>query len=179
MILSKTVFVKLNGNNIKHYKDKGYDLSPFYHVGKGGYDCFHVGFLEVKVEDLLPKSRVEILTACDICGKERWVMHCNREDICRDCAVKREEYRKNMSLIKTGKKHSEESIEKMREYYYTVRYPGKEPVVDEAKKERNKIRNRNRYDYEKWKRDIFKKYNNTCQKCGEKDTIMNTQGETE
>ena len=54
MIIDKEVIVKPNNHSIKHYIDKGYDAK-----------CKQE--LLVKVEDLLPNSKVNILAKCDYC----------------------------------------------------------------------------------------------------------------
>ena len=58
MILSKYVDVKISNNQIKYFKEKGYNI-------KGGNEI-----VSIKVIDLLNGSGVKIKAKCDICGKE-------------------------------------------------------------------------------------------------------------
>lgn len=59
MILSKYVDVKISNNQIKYYKEKGYDI-------KGGNEIF-----SIKVSDLPLGSGSKIKVKCDICEKEK------------------------------------------------------------------------------------------------------------
>lgn len=58
MILTETVHLKPHGNQIKYFKERGYEFSPHEEI-------------DVKVEDLPPKSGVRIEIACDICGHKK------------------------------------------------------------------------------------------------------------
>jgi hypothetical protein len=59
MILSKCVDVKISNNQIKYYKDLGYNV-------KGGNEI-----MSVNVLDLPNNSGVKIKVKCDICEKEK------------------------------------------------------------------------------------------------------------
>ena len=55
MIISKTVFIKVNNRYVKYYKSKGYQI-------KGG------DIIEVKIDDLTANSNVLIEISCDYCA---------------------------------------------------------------------------------------------------------------
>ena len=57
MIITKTVFLKIEGKNYKPYKLKGYVFN-------------WRDTIEIKIEDLLSNSNVKIIAKCDICGTE-------------------------------------------------------------------------------------------------------------
>jgi hypothetical protein len=59
MILSNYVKIKISNNQIRYYKNKGYDV-------KGGNEE-----LNIKVLDLPSNSGVKIKVRCDICGNEK------------------------------------------------------------------------------------------------------------
>ena len=59
MILSETVRLKPHGNQIKHFKNLGYKFSPKDEI-------------DVKVEDLQPRSHMPVYIACDLCGREKY-----------------------------------------------------------------------------------------------------------
>lgn len=73
-ILTKEVEVRLNGNNIKHYKELGYEI-PMREASKTlkskGVDYVaDLGkIINVKVDDLPLKSNMPIEVMCDYCGK--------------------------------------------------------------------------------------------------------------
>lgn len=64
MILDKTVKLYARPNICQYYWDKGY-------IFKGN------SLIEVKIEDLPPKSNQKIRVACDICGKESIINYCD------------------------------------------------------------------------------------------------------
>ena len=64
MILSEYVDVKISNNQIKYFKEKGYDI-------KGGNEI-----ISIKVSDLPNGSGCRIKAKCDICGKETEVNFC-------------------------------------------------------------------------------------------------------
>jgi len=59
MILSNVVNVKISNNQIKYYKEKGYDII-------GGNEI-----KEIKVSDLPPNSGQKIRVECDFCGTQK------------------------------------------------------------------------------------------------------------
>lgn len=100
MIINQTVQVKINANNIQHFKKKGYDIpmkkvESTYTKIKGIDYVYDIGALiDVKPEDLLPSSKVQIDVICDYCGEyigKR--LYCNRyrgvqivnKDACKKC----------------------------------------------------------------------------------------------
>ena len=56
MIITETVFIKMNGKHISKYRDKG-------------YICNVNDIIEVKIEDVAKSSKIRIKTKCDECGK--------------------------------------------------------------------------------------------------------------
>jgi len=61
MILTKSVRIKISNNQIKYYKEKGYNI-------KGGNEI-----KEIKVSDLPNNSGQKIKVKCDICNNEKYI----------------------------------------------------------------------------------------------------------
>ena len=59
MILSKYVDVKISNNQIKYYKDKGYDVNGSNEIK------------EISVSDLPNNSGAKIKVICDVCETEK------------------------------------------------------------------------------------------------------------
>lgn len=90
------VLVNLNGNNIKFYENKGYEIPR--HVDKKGRALVKIGTeILVKIEDLSVSSECLVTKICDICKCEipkpqpyLWVIHyrknTNGVDKCSVCA---------------------------------------------------------------------------------------------
>lgn len=57
MLLTKEVEVKVNGNMVNYYQNKG-------------YDCKCNSKIKVKIEDLKLNSNVEVIVLCDYCSEE-------------------------------------------------------------------------------------------------------------
>jgi hypothetical protein len=62
MILSKSVFVKMNSKHIRKYIEKGYLCKPG-------------DILEIKVEDLLTESHSKVKVKCDVCEYEKEIKY--------------------------------------------------------------------------------------------------------
>ena len=77
MLVSKNIIIKVNGNMVKYYREKG-------------YDCKANDLIEIDVNDLPTKSNVHIKVKCDYCGKEYDVRYCdylkqNHDNACYEC----------------------------------------------------------------------------------------------
>ncbi len=86
MILSKTVTVILGGKTTKHYENLGYIIPR--HINKNDSNRLRVKVgteIEVRVEDLTPKSTAIIEAICDECGIQRFVKFSNYKSICKRC----------------------------------------------------------------------------------------------
>ncbi|MCK9477548.1 MAG: hypothetical protein M0R46_16660 [Candidatus Muirbacterium halophilum] len=59
MILTKELEIKISNNQIKYYKEKGYNV-------KGGNEI-----KKIRIEDLPKNSGQKIMVKCDICGIEK------------------------------------------------------------------------------------------------------------
>ena len=73
-ILTKEVEVRLNGNNIKHYKNLGYEIpmreaSKILKIKGVDYVADLGKIINVKVNDLPLKSNILIEAMCDYCGE--------------------------------------------------------------------------------------------------------------
>ena len=95
MLISETIKIRIASRNYKYYRDKGY---IFEKVGD---------IIDVKVEDLPPKTHAKVKVKCDICGKifERKCEKRNKgtyqnfDTCCRKCT---EEYNKIVCKEKYG-----------------------------------------------------------------------------
>lgn len=107
-LISKTVMVRWNGSNKKHYEELGYE-----YTSRG--DLF-----EVKVKDLPKGSGVMIEYCCDNCGELHNISYCyynqkttqNGKVYCKNCAnklLKQEERRK--TKLKKSKSFKQWCIE--------------------------------------------------------------------
>lgn len=89
MILTKIVEVELSPRNVAYYEEKGYVI-PRKKDSRGRINYTKGTKIKVKIEDLMPTAKVKVLTKCEICGKEKFVVY--------DSIV----YRKNSRFLKTG-----------------------------------------------------------------------------
>ncbi|GCD10426.1 hypothetical protein [Clostridium tagluense] len=70
MLITKTVMLKLNGQNVKHLENLGYKIER--RQDKWGSFSFKTGTeIEVKVEHLKEGSHINIKCSCDYCLKKR------------------------------------------------------------------------------------------------------------
>ena len=96
MLLSKTIKVKVASPNMKYYKSLGYEI-PFHYdnqhrkVSKGE-------IIEVKVEDLSPKSEELVEVECDYCGEKYLILWRNyleamgspiKKIACKKCKIEK------------------------------------------------------------------------------------------
>jgi hypothetical protein len=73
-ILEKEVWVGLSGNNIKYWKDKGYQIS--IRKNKNGRITVAKGQkILVRITDLPPKSVIKVTKVCDICGRRSYTQY--------------------------------------------------------------------------------------------------------
>jgi hypothetical protein len=149
MILDKEVEVKLAHKNIKYYEELGYEI-PRYKDTKYNMVVKRGTTINVKINDLMPKSKVKVLCKCDnpdCKSKPRLVKYQNlkRSDgkyYCYDCAVQMDDRndklrqinigrkasidtKRKMSNVRIGTKRSEETKRKMKEIYNTDEYKAK------------------------------------------------------
>ena len=95
MLVSKTVEVELNPNNIKRYENLGYTIPR--RLDKHGRLTYPRGTkIIIRIEDLLFSSNIIIICKCDYCGEEfprRYVDYINTHnkeynngnDACKNC----------------------------------------------------------------------------------------------
>ena len=81
MLLTKTVKIHATGDTYKYLIEKG-------------YDCVPKGLVEVKVEDLRPKSSARVEFVCDYCGEvssSPYSDYAKRsgKDCCKNCKTKK------------------------------------------------------------------------------------------
>ena len=82
MLLSKYVYVIMNGKNCSYYKKLGY---KFHRMDK----------VKVKIDDLQKESNQLVLVKCEKCGKERYIQyfqhnrHSDGKDYCDQCKAER------------------------------------------------------------------------------------------
>jgi len=87
MIVSNTVHVKLNPQNVEYWRKLGYHI-PSYRDSRGRLKLFRRGAkLEVRVSDLPPNSNVVIEVRCKACGEIRSVQRNQYSDVCFLCNV--------------------------------------------------------------------------------------------
>lgn len=96
-LLSTEVEVRLDGVNIKHFEKLGYDIPKYCDKEHKKYRVKKGTTIMVKVEDLLPRSRVKIDVECDACHNKKDILYCayhsrkNSESdkyYCEHCAAK-------------------------------------------------------------------------------------------
>lgn len=80
MIISKVVKVKIVPGNFKHYKEKGYSLSPLG-APKHGFEYYEI---EVDINDLKGQT-IDVECKCDLCGEEFTQRICRNTDTCYKC----------------------------------------------------------------------------------------------
>lgn len=80
MTIGETIIVPITARNITYYKNKG-------------YSCERGELLEIKLQDLNPRSPILETRICDICGEKYVRRHdqnlnsysCFGEDVCSNC----------------------------------------------------------------------------------------------
>jgi len=69
LVLPQTVEIELNGNTIKYYEEKGYEIPRRIDI-QGRNSLPRGTKIIVNVLDLREQSNTEVLFICDYCGKE-------------------------------------------------------------------------------------------------------------
>jgi len=174
MIITKTILVNIASQR-KHYENKGYDLKPYMHKNdKGKLVLNKNATIEVKVEDLPPRSKRKVLAKCDNpeCGKERWVEYDKYTALCHFCALQTETYKINNGNANRGKKRSEEVKKRMSESMTVSAKKGNEsPNWKSNLTEEERERKRGNTKHYRWKKEVLKAYNFQCIKCGSKENL--------
>lgn len=176
MILQETVFIKLNGRNVKQFESLGYDI-PKRQTKYNGERIILNSIIEINIKHIFKNSHVKILCKCDICGQENLVVYQNIKHppnyICKKCSMNQEE---TISKIKKARKNqifSDEAKMKMSNNHWCKGKFGKNNPFyrhDLSDEERYLTYNRRYYpNYNSWQKEVLKRDNRTCQKCGSKD----------
>lgn len=168
MILTKSVWVGVCYSTIKYYEPKGYDFSEFIN-DKGRYS--RGSKIEIRIEDLHPGSNYSVLYKCDFCGVEKTQEFNKVTGICHSCTVNTEKYRKNMGNIKRGVIYPEETREKHRKPRPDLRGQNSPNWKNKSEEDRRILEEKYRSytEYRQWRKELVKKYNYSCQKCGRND----------
>jgi len=178
MIIQNNVIVSINANNLKHYESIGYKIPKHQHKrNKNRFQVKKGTKIKVKVSDLPKGSHVKVLCHCDVCGKENLIKYQNiksNEYICLICLRKSEKNIKNLkqnTLKMKCTKRSKETKEKMKNNHKDFsgkNNPNYNPnLTDKGRKQR-----RHGWGQNKWKNQIKKHNNFTCQKCGSKENLQ-------
>lgn len=158
MILSNIVKLKINNRQVKHYKEKGYDI-------KGGDE------INVNVVDLTTKSNALVDVCCDKCGKEKKIMYRDYNRFTRNqtepyyCNQCNDIKRKitNQEIYGTNNVFQSEKIKEKRKKTMVEKYGDEHALNVDIFKEKMKNTNRERFgtDYASQNEDIKKKIENT------------------
>jgi len=171
MIISKTVFVQVAGQR-SYYINKGYNLTPYMYKNRKGKMVIPRGtIIEVRVDDLPPRSSRKVLAQCDNpkCKKERWVEYEKYTSLCHRCALQTESYKTNNGNANRGKKRTAGQKERKRKPNYLVR--GKNNInwnknISEKDRLKTNEKSRNSVEYRAWRLSVFRKNCYQCQNCG-------------
>ena len=95
MIISKTVKVRVNHNNVKYYQEKGYLIPQKLSADGKRMISDTSAYIDIAIEDLPLRSDAKILVKCDICGNEHWLRYVDYNKsiasggyyVCRNCAI--------------------------------------------------------------------------------------------
>ena len=164
MIIQETILIKLNTRHINHFEKLGY-IIPKY-IDKQNRSLVKKGTqIEVKVSDLPPRSNLKILYKCDLCSKVSKVVYNNlykkSKHLCTGCRSKNhklsEKTKELLSFQKRGNKNPQfGNFGKMN--------PNWNPNLTDEER----LNNRTISGLTRWKKEVKKKNNHTCQKCGSK-----------
>lgn len=88
--MTKNLEVGLSPKNVRYYEEKGY-IIPRKKDKRGRINFTKGTKIQVKIEDLMPTSKIKVLTKCEECGREKFVFY--------DTLA----YRKNSQYLVTGK----------------------------------------------------------------------------
>lgn len=139
LITTETIEINVNGKKVKYYESLGYNIPK----SKNKYGKTTVRKdtkILVRVEDLPPKSHVEIPYKCDYCGDDGFKKYADitkgRKLVLKDCCEKCIPFKKrDVSLFKYGVEHTsqlESTKIKFRETNlkkYGVEYPSQNEEV--------------------------------------------------
>lgn len=165
MILTKTVIVKYSSRTCEYYEKLGYKFPRGYRnrIPRGST-------IEVKVSDLPKCSHEKVLCKCECCGKERELSYQYYARLCKLCAAKTMERAKIFSEKFKGRKMSVSWIRKIKEKsalkgVFGHAHPQWNPnLTDEERRKSRYITG-----YNKFRSDVLKRDNHTCQRCGSKE----------
>lgn len=96
IILSdRSYYVSITARNMKHYKNKGYNIPMKYSESSKKYVIDSNEKILVKLEDISPMSHIKVMCECDNCKKQYLVYYSNWNrrknksdgDFCKDCAI--------------------------------------------------------------------------------------------
>lgn len=137
LVPNQVIAIKINSNNVKHYKELGYNIPTKNSDWKGKGIVVDMGKeIYVKIEDLPINSRIKVKVICDYCGEihEKNYQDYNKSknllinlDCCNSCL---QEKVKQTSMVKYGtenilradeviKTTKEKCLEKYGVEYYT------------------------------------------------------------
>lgn len=92
-LLTKEVEVKLTSRNIDHYERLGYEIPRYYNKSSCTWRVKRGTIITVKIEDVSPKSHINIELNCDCCGKIYTALYSNYsrqnhdgKTYCADCS---------------------------------------------------------------------------------------------
>lgn len=137
MIISNEVEIMTVGKSIKYYKNLG-------------YECGYRTKINVRINDLLPSSKVKVLVKCDYCGKEFYASYCDLKrgispkHACKACASKKA---KEGNILKYGVPSYLSTQEGKKKYKKTCldKYGVDNPA--KSKEVQSKISNTNKEKY--------------------------------
>jgi len=161
MILSESIKIKISNNQIKYYKEKGYDI-------KGGNEI-----KEIKISDLPKNSGQKIKVKCDFCNNEKYISLNNynintkngilKYACSRKCAeqknkdtIEKKYGVSNISLSKEIQKKKEDTCKKNHGVVYPMMK--EEIFLKGTKTKEKKYGDKNYNNIEKYKQTSLKKY---------------------
>lgn len=170
LIPDQRIEVKLNGNNVKYYKELGYDIPLKKSKCNDNNMVIDLGkSIIVKLEDLPHGSNAKVDVQCDVCGKvikrrynAYYELHTFGLDCCDNCG---HEKVKKVNSDKYGEEYSkklEDTISK-RENTNIKNFGVKYPSQNEDIKQKTKNTNLERYGFEHplQSKNVIEKLQNT------------------
>ena len=143
MLITKEVEVTLGGHNIKYFENLGYEIPRIRNIN---YQMVvpRGTTIVVKVEHLLPTSRVKVLVKCDECGKEYELPYCDY-----------------LKSLHNGKKYCEKCAKRI---FFTGE---NNPSWNPNKTDEERANSRSTDEYAKLVSNVFARDKYTCQCCGQ------------
>jgi len=169
MIIQEEVYVNIVAFNYEYWINKGYKILK--NKNKWG----KIGILRgtkilVQVSELPPQSNVKILCACDKCGKEKWIMYQDLIDksgkyLCKYCAHQTDNFKEKLKQANLNKIMPQETKDKISKNSWMKgrnkeNHPNWNPLITDIER-KHKIPGMT-----KWCKEVLKRDNYTCQKCG-------------